>query len=123
MATPARDTTAASGAGSWAWGRGRPKKRPRTRLSAPGTDLGPGIPKGGRLPSLMHHMINRWAFCVVIFSTLLLAGCSGLFGPSPGEQANEAISRANGAIAEHNRLFDDARRPHAGGGEAIQGGT
>jgi hypothetical protein len=70
----------------------------------------------------MHHMINRRAFCVVIFSTLL-AGCSGLFGPSPGEQADEAISRANGAIAEHNRLFDDARGTYADVKKEIEAGN
>lgn len=71
----------------------------------------------------MHHMINRRAFCVVIFSTLLLTGCSGLFGPSPGEQADEAISKANGAIAEHNRLFDDARGTYADVKKEIEAGN
>ena len=71
----------------------------------------------------MHHMINRRAFCVVIFSTLLLTGCSGLFGPSPGEQADEAISKANGAIAEHNRLFDDARGTYADVKREIEAGN
>ncbi len=70
----------------------------------------------------MHHMINRRAFSVVIFSTLLLAGCSGVFGPSPGEQADQAISEANGAIADHNRLFDDARGTYADVKQQIEAG-
>ena len=71
----------------------------------------------------MHNMINRRAFCVVIFSTLLLAGCSGVFGPSPGERADDAISEANGAIAEHNRLFDDARGTYADVKREIEAGN
>ena len=68
-------------------------------------------------------MINRRAFSVVIFSTLLLAGCSGVFGPSPGERADRAISEANGAIAEHNRLFDDARGTYADVKQQIESGN
>jgi DNA repair exonuclease SbcCD ATPase subunit len=72
----------------------------------------------------MQHMINRRAFCVVILlSTLLLAGCSGVFGPSPGERADQAISEANGAISEHNRLFDDARGTYAAVKEQIEAGN
>lgn len=68
-------------------------------------------------------MINRRAFPVVILlSTLLLAGC-GVFGPSPGEQADRAISEANGAIAEHNRLFDDARGTYADVKQQIEAGN
>ena len=124
MAVPARDTTSGSGAGSGVPRRGRPKRRPRTRLIAPGADLGPEIPKGGRLPSLMHHMINRRAFSVVILlSTLLLAGCSGVFGESPGERADQAITEANGAIDEHNRLFEDARGTYADVKQQIESGN
>jgi hypothetical protein len=69
-------------------------------------------------------MINRRALCVVILlSTFLLAGCSGVFGPSPGEQADQAISEANGAIAEHNRLFDDARGTYADVKQQIEAGN
>ncbi len=71
----------------------------------------------------MQHMINRRAFSVVIFSTLLLAGCSGVFGPSPGERADRAISEANDAIAEHNRLFDDARGTYADVKQQIESGN
>lgn len=91
---------------------------------APGTDLSPGIPKGGRLPSLMQHMINRRAFSVVILlSSLLLAGCSGVFGESPGEQADRAINEANEAIAEHNRLFDQARATYTDVKQEIEAGN
>lgn len=91
---------------------------------APGTDLGPGIPKGGRLPSLMQHIINRRAFSVVILlSSLLLAGCSGVFGESPGEQADRAINEANDAIADHNRLFDQARSTYTDVKQEIEAGN
>ena len=72
----------------------------------------------------MHHMINRRAFSVVILlSTLLLAGCSGVFGESPGERADQAISEANGAIAEHNRLFEDARGTYGDVKQQIESGN
>jgi hypothetical protein len=69
-------------------------------------------------------MINRRAFSVVILlSSLLLAGCSGLFGPSPGEQADRAISEANDAIADHNRLFDQARSTYNDVKQEIEAGN
>jgi hypothetical protein len=72
----------------------------------------------------MFHMINRRALCVVILlSSFLLAGCSGVFGPSPGERADRAISKANGAIEEHNRLFDDARGTYADVKQQIEAGN
>lgn len=62
----------------------------------------------------MPYMINRQALHVVILlSTLFLAGCSGLFGESPGEEADRAIVEANGEISEHNRLFGEARDTYA----------
>ena len=71
----------------------------------------------------MHHMINRRALSVVILlSTLLLAGCSGVFGESPGEQADQAINEANGAIDEHNRLFDQARATYDDVKQQIEAG-
>src|SRR4028119_34720 len=124
MTDPARKPRPGSGSGLCARRRGRPKKVPSARLSAPGRDFVPDMPKGGRLPSLMFHMINRRALCVVILlSAFLLAGCSGVFGPSPGERADRAISEANGAIEEHNRLLDDARRPHAGAKKRTRAAT
>ncbi|HKH10556.1 MAG TPA: hypothetical protein VKA73_05360 [Rubrobacter sp.] len=72
----------------------------------------------------MQHMINRWAFSVVILlSSLLLAGCSGVFGESPGEKADKAINEANGAIAEHNRLFDQARATYTDVKQEIEAGN
>lgn len=69
-------------------------------------------------------MINRPALPVVILlSTLLLAGCSGLFGESPGEQADGAIVEANQAISEHNRLFGEARDTYASVKEEIESGN
>jgi hypothetical protein len=72
----------------------------------------------------MHPMINRRAFSVVILlSSLLLAGCSGVFGESPGERADQAITEANGAIAEHNRLFEQARATYADVKQEIEAGN
>jgi predicted nucleic acid-binding Zn-ribbon protein len=72
----------------------------------------------------MQHMINRRAFSVVILlSSLLLAGCSGLFGESPGEQADRAINEANDAIADHNRLFDQARSTYTDVKQEIEAGN
>ncbi len=71
----------------------------------------------------MPYMINRPALPVVILlSTLLLAGCSGLFGESPGEKADGAIMEANGAISEHNRLFGEARDTYASVKAEIEAG-
>jgi predicted nucleic acid-binding Zn-ribbon protein len=72
----------------------------------------------------MQHMINRRAFSVVILlSSLLLAGCSGVFGESPGEQADRAINEANDAIADHNRLFDQARSTYTDVKQEIEAGN
>ncbi len=72
----------------------------------------------------MPYMINRQALPVVILlSTLLLAGCSGLFGDSPAERADAAIMEANGAISEHNRLFGEARDTYANVKAEIEAGN
>ena len=72
----------------------------------------------------MSYMINRPALPVVILlSTLLLAGCAGLFGESPDERADGAIVEANGAISEHNRLFDEARATYASVKDEIEAGN
>ena len=72
----------------------------------------------------MQHMINRRAFSVVILlSSLLLAGCSGVFGESPGEQADRAINEANDAIADHNKLFDQARSTYTDVKQEIEAGN
>ena len=72
----------------------------------------------------MQHMINRRAFSVVILlSSLFLAGCSGVFGPSPGERADRAINDANESIAEHNRLFDQARTTYTDVKQEIEAGN
>ncbi len=71
----------------------------------------------------MPYMINRQAlFVVILLSTLLLAGCSGLFGESSGEKADGAIMEANGAISEHNRLFGEARDTYASVKAEIEAG-
>jgi hypothetical protein len=71
----------------------------------------------------MMHMINRLAPTVVILlSMFLLAGCSGIFGESPREQADEAISSANKSISAHNELFDEARATYAEVKEKIDSG-
>jgi hypothetical protein len=71
----------------------------------------------------MTHMINRLAPVVVILLSLLVsAGCSGVFGEDPSEQADRAISRANKSISEHNELFDKARSTYADVKEKIESG-
>ena len=71
----------------------------------------------------MTHMINRLAPVVVILLSLLVsAGCSGVFGEDPSEQADRAISRANKSISEHNELFDKARSTYADVKEKIEAG-
>ena len=68
-------------------------------------------------------MINRLAPAVVILlSMFVLAGCSGIFGESPREQADEAISSANKSISEHNDLFDKARSTYADVKQNIESG-
>ncbi len=72
----------------------------------------------------MSYMINRPARIVVILlSTLLLAGCSGVFGESPGERADRAITDANESISEHNRLFGEARDTYASVKQEIESGN
>jgi hypothetical protein len=71
----------------------------------------------------MTYMINRLAPAVVILlSVFALAGCSGIFGSTPRERADEAISSANASISEHNKLFDEARSTYAGVKEKIEAG-
>ena len=71
----------------------------------------------------MRYMINRPAPVVVILlSALVLAGCSAVFGESPREQADKAISNANESISKHNVLFDDARSTYANVKQKIESG-
>jgi hypothetical protein len=71
----------------------------------------------------MTYIINRLASAVVILlSVFVLAGCSGVFGENPREQADEAISNANKSISEHNALFDDARSTYADVKKKIESG-
>jgi hypothetical protein len=71
----------------------------------------------------MRYMINRLAPAVVILlSAFVLAGCSGVFGENPREQADEAISNANESISEHNELFDKARSTYAAVKQKIESG-
>lgn len=75
--------------------------------------------KGGRLLSLMVHIVNRKALLVVIpLALFLAAGCSG----DPRERANEAIEEANDSIQEHNELFEQARNTYEEAREAIEAG-
>lgn len=78
--------------------------------------------KAGKPLSPITHMINRRALlvAVILSATMLLSGC-GLFN-DPREQANEAISRANESIAEHNRLFEQARSTYADVKEKVESG-
>ncbi len=68
---------------------------------------------GGRLPSLMKHIINRNARVVVIIISVLMfsVACSSVTG-TPKEDANESVSAANSSISEHNQVFGDARKTY-----------
>ncbi len=71
----------------------------------------------------MTHIINRLTPVVVILlSALVLAGCSGILGNTPREQADEAIRTANESISEHNKLFDQARATYAGVKQKLEAG-
>ena len=71
----------------------------------------------------MRYMINRLAPVVVILlSAFVLAGCSAVFGESPREQADAAISKANESISKHNMLFDEARSTYADVKQKIESG-
>ena len=71
----------------------------------------------------MRYMINRLApLVVILLSAFVLAGCSAVFGESPREKADEAISNANKSISEHNELFDDARSTYANVKQKIESG-
>jgi len=70
----------------------------------------------------MRHMLNVLALAVVIaFSPLVLSGCSGVFGDQR-QEAEDAVTEANGAIADHNRLFDQARESYGVAREEIEAG-
>jgi DNA repair exonuclease SbcCD ATPase subunit len=71
----------------------------------------------------MTYILNRPApIVVILLSVILLSGCSGIFGSSPREQADEAISNANESISEHNKLFDQARSTYSDVKENIEAG-
>jgi len=71
----------------------------------------------------MTYIINRPApIVVILLSAILLSGCSGMFGQSPREQADEAISNANESISEHNKLFDQARSTYSDVKKKIEAG-
>jgi len=71
----------------------------------------------------MAHIINRRALIVVIsLSVFLLGGCSGVIGADPREQANDAIVEANQSIAEHNKLFEQARDTYGDVKKQIEAG-
>ncbi len=71
----------------------------------------------------MTYIINRLTPVVVILlSIFVLAGCSGIFGNTPREEADEAISTANESISQHNKLFDQARSTYADVKQKIEDG-
>jgi tetratricopeptide (TPR) repeat protein len=53
-------------------------------------------------------LVRPALFAVITLSLLHLAGCSGFFGDQRG-RADDLVAQANGAINEHNRLFEEAR--------------
>jgi predicted lipid-binding transport protein (Tim44 family) len=71
----------------------------------------------------MTSILNRPApIVVILLSVVLLSGCASLFGSSPREQADEAISNANQSISEHNKLFDQARSTYSDVKQKIESG-
>ena len=71
----------------------------------------------------MTYIINRLApVFLILLSAIVLAGCSGIFGSTPREQADEAISNANNSISEHNKLFDKARSTYDNVKQEIEAG-
>lgn len=58
---------------------------------------------------------------MILLAALLGSGCSSLFG-DPQEEANQAISAANGDIAAHNRSFEEARNAYAEARSNIESG-
>jgi vacuolar-type H+-ATPase subunit I/STV1 len=71
----------------------------------------------------MTYIINRLApvFLILLWA-IVLAGCSGIFGSTPREQADEAIRNANNSISEHNKLFDQARSTYSDVKKKIESG-
>lgn len=68
-------------------------------------------------------MINRLApLVVILLSASVLAGCSAVFGESPREKADQAISNANESISQHNQLFDEARSTYRDVKQKIESG-
>src|SRR5215211_8390352 len=120
MAEAASEIKARSSVGSFFR---RPRSRPSTRLAPPGKERSLRASKRGTLLSLMRYMINRLApLVVILLSAFVLAGCSAVFGESPREKADQAISNANESISEHNALFDDARSTYADVKKKIEAG-
>src|SRR5215218_3357788 len=118
MAEAARESNAGSGSSL----RRRFRSRPSARLTVPVKERNHTVPKGGKLPSLMAHMINRGALFVVIsLSALVLVGCLGI-GADPREEADQAIAEANRSINEHNRLFEQARNTYTDVKEKVESG-
>jgi outer membrane murein-binding lipoprotein Lpp len=71
----------------------------------------------------MRYMINRLApLVVILLSASVLAGCSAVFGESPREKADQAISNANESISQHNALFDEARSTYRDVKQKIESG-
>ena len=59
---------------------------------------------------------------MILLSSLLVYGCSGVLGEDPGEQADQAIKDANESISEHNRLFEEARSTYTDVKRQIESG-
>lgn len=70
----------------------------------------------------MARILVRPSLLVVItLSSLLSAGCTGLFG-GPYAQANGLLDEANEAIEEHNWILEEARFAYEGAREAVEAG-
>ncbi|MDQ4128602.1 MAG: hypothetical protein M3151_11745 [Actinomycetota bacterium] len=61
-------------------------------------------------------------FVVILLSSLLPYGCSGVFGEEPSEQADQVIKDANESISRHNKHFDEARSTYTEVKQRIESG-
>lgn len=74
--------------------------------------------KGGRLLSLMAHILNRTRLAfVILLSPLVVAGCST---QDPRQEADRAIERANEDISAHDDLYNEAREDYERSQDSVQ---
>ena len=68
---------------------------------------------------MVRILVRLVLFVVIMLALPLSVGCSGLFS-DPHNQANASVAKANEAINEHNRLFEEARTTYSETKQAIE---